>query len=104
MCGCYYDQDSFKSYWIVERSLDKGESWQLVDCFNRSNGNTDQANDIAIDSNNNIYVVGREWVGSAYNWIVRKSTTGTSGSFYYVDSVDRDSDTDTAYRRCYRFE
>jgi len=83
--------------WIVFKSVDGGDSWEVIDSFDRDGG-FDSANAIAIDSNDNIYVVGSEGVTGegTGNWIVRKSTTGASGSFVYIDSFDRDSSTDVA--------
>lgn len=85
------------SNWIVKKSTSGlSGTFEYIDNLNRDDS-TDTANGVAIDSNDNVYVCGRETVsGESNNWIVRKSTTGASSSFSYIDSLDRNNGSDIA--------
>jgi len=98
VCGREQDADSIN--WIVRKSTD-GSSGSFVFVDYVSNSLSNEANDICVDSNDNVYVCGYETGPSLSNdWIVRKSTNGSSGSFGYVDHVHRDNGADVAWGIC----
>ncbi len=86
------------SNWVVRKSAtgDNG-SFATIDSFAEVPVSGGHAQGMAIDSSGSVYVVGsdRDAAGSQ-NWIVRKSTTGASGTFSYVDSMDRAGFVDAA--------
>jgi hypothetical protein len=88
---------SSKLEWIIRKSTTGlSGSFDTIDGFSRNSGE-ECVYGIDIDSNGNIYAVGTETIaGADSNWIVRKSTTGLSGSFNYIDSYDLNSSIDVA--------
>jgi hypothetical protein len=60
--------------WIVRRSTNNGTTWATVDHYNNSANVDDEPGDIAIDSNNIVYVGGY----GANDWVIRYSKTGNS--------------------------
>jgi hypothetical protein len=86
------------SNWTIRKSTTGlSGSFETIGSLDRDNS-VDLARDIAIDSQDNIYVVGTETVsGESYNWVVLRSTTGESGSFSYVDSMNRDNNLDVPF-------
>ncbi|MHC1764692.1 MAG: SBBP repeat-containing protein [Verrucomicrobiia bacterium] len=69
--------------WTVRRSQDAGETWATVDTCKAES----MARGVAIDSENNVYVVGDTSVKGARTWTVRKSTTGNPGTWFTVDTA-----------------
>lgn len=61
--------------WVVKKSTDNGNSWNLIDSYNFESGSYSEAKGIAFDSSGNIYVVGNaNDVNGITHWIIRKST------------------------------
>jgi len=74
------DEDISDMVFKIRKST-TGISGSFVDVEGYSDGDAIAA-DIAIDSNNIVYAVGRSKEGgSKWNWILRKSDTGASASF-----------------------
>jgi len=77
--------------WIVRRSTTGNSgTFETVDFVNRTPTRPDYAYDIAVDSNDAVYVVGAESVLLQNHIVVRKSDTGESGSFYYISDCASD--------------
>lgn len=97
-CGMQ-DELSTTENWSVRKSSNNlPNSFVYIDNFNRNAGQ-DRPWQIVCDSKDHIYVVGSEEVKSPdqkFNWIVRRSLDGTSGSFLYIDSRNRDNLYDVA--------
>jgi hypothetical protein len=74
-----------QAIWVVRKSTDLGETWMTVDSVPFDPSSEDQVSDptaIAIDSNDNVYVLGmrsfRDTASSddLYVWFIRKSRNG----------------------------
>jgi len=90
VCGQEEDSNGDRN-WIVRRSTTGNSgTFEYVDFINRTPDKPDYAYDVAVDSNNAVYVVGSEVVGVLNHIVVRKSDTGESGSFYYVSDGNSD--------------
>lgn len=85
--------------WLVRKSTTGASgSFIDVDAFPGPGGGS-HAYGVCVDSSDNVYVCGGEEVTSqGENIVVRKSTTGASGSFSYIDSYDSGNGSDSA--RC----
>jgi len=84
--GSLRTDDQSNLDWVVFRSKNEGVDWEIVDRLDRTSDGADEARSIAIDSNDNIYVAGYE-KSSTTDLAVRKSLTGDSGSFFYIDNL-----------------
>jgi hypothetical protein len=73
-----------RNTWTIEKSIDGGKRWIRVDTLTDFSSS---CNALAIDNSGAIYGVGFETVGSDKNWLIRKSSTGTSGTFITVDTL-----------------
>ena len=96
---CGQEGHSSTGSWVIRSSSDGSSgSFGFVDYFNRGIFNDGTARDIVVDSNGTIYAVGSgpNPTSNNQNWIVRKSTTGESGSFVFVDDYN-DSDLNEFY-------
>jgi len=60
--------------WILRSSSDNGTTW-FSDTYNTLSGGDDRANDVAVDSSNNVIVVGfHSGSTGERNWLARRST------------------------------
>jgi hypothetical protein len=64
--------------WVVQRSVDEGDSWQVIDDWQHTPGLYSQALAIAIDDADNLYVSGHGQRADEENstWFVRRSSDG----------------------------
>lgn len=78
--------------WQVRKNTGVGATWELVDDFLLSSGYPSEANAIAADSSDNLYVAGVGYRavgrGSVGSWIVRKGTGTGTNSFQELDRLD----------------
>jgi hypothetical protein len=63
--------------WVVQRSVDEGDSWQVIDDWQYTPGLYSQALAIAIDDADNLYVSGHgQRADGNSTWFVRRSSDG----------------------------
>ncbi len=68
-------------HWLVRKSTDGGQSWNLVDDLSGPS-----ANGAAYVPGAGIFVVGPRFVKNTYPWLVRRSATGEPGTWSTVDN------------------
>jgi hypothetical protein len=80
--------------WTTRRTLDGGASWQTVDTFQL--GNSSVAHGLGVDLQGSLYAVGNAFETvrgkTRSHWIVRRSSTGGTGTWTTVDDFQPTSD------------
>jgi hypothetical protein len=85
-----YTTDGADTYWVVRKSVDRGDSWTAVDTFQLNAGETSSANAIAIDSSGKIYAVGTGVNSAQTYWVVRASSDD-GASWTTIDQLQLNS-------------
>lgn len=80
------------NHWLVRKSANSGTTWTTVDDYQYTSGYHAWAYGVAIDSTNNVYVIGGGLDSSfGEHWVVRKTTNGGT-SWTTVDDYRYSSD------------
>lgn len=78
VAGRGQDDSGWLTHWLVQKSTDGGQTWELISDFNFVKGKYAGAQAIHIDQGGTIYVGGYGWEGFTdfddVHWIVRKSS------------------------------
>lgn len=76
------------SWWYVRKSSDLGLSWSTVDLFQYSSGVAAQARGVVGDGSGNVFAFSEVLdAKSLLHWVIRRSTSGNSGSWTTVDDL-----------------
>lgn len=80
--------------WVVRRSTDGGGTWAIVDDFQLNGSGDSYAKGVIVSTTGEVFVVGTG-VSTNSRWVVRKSSTGDSGTWSTVDSFEYEATYDS---------